>query len=164
MAFGIDAPQVYGDPAPLAPLYYYPKVKITHDFGVVVRWKERSWAKAKYGSGVELIDFARGDVEEVIRDMLSCRKILSSSLHGLIVADAYGIPNAWLESGTPRGGEFKSHDSFASVHKRRAPQSCSPDAQEVTSQVLKEKSDFDARPITFNYRKLLDACPFLTRA
>ncbi|KHS53866.1 polysaccharide pyruvyl transferase family protein [Brevibacterium linens] len=164
MAFGIDVPQVYGDPALLAPLYYFPKVKVTHDFGVVVRWRERSWAKAKYGPGVKLIDFARGDVEEVIRDMLSCKKILSSSLHGLIVADAYGIPNAWLESGTPRGGEFKFHDYFASVHKLRAPQAFRPDAQEVTAQVLQENIHFDARPITFNYRKLLDACPFLTRA
>lgn len=164
MAFGIDVPQVYGDPALLAPLYYYPKVRVTHDYGVVVRWKERSWAKAKYGPGVKLIDFARGDVEEVIRDMLSCKKILSSSLHGLIVADAYGIPNAWLESGTPRGGEFKFHDYFASVQKLRAPQSFRPDAQEVTSQLLREAIEFDARPITFNYRKLLDACPFLTRA
>lgn len=163
MAFGIDVPQVYGDPALLAPLYYYPKVKVTHEFGVVVRWKERSWAEAKYGPGVKLIDFARGDVEEVIRDMLSCRKILSSSLHGLIVADAYGIPNAWLESGTPRGGEYKFLDYFASVHKLRAPQSFRPDAQEVTAQVLQDKIEFDGRPIDFNYRKLLDACPFLSR-
>lgn len=163
MGFGIDVPAVYGDPALLAPLYYYPKVKITHEYGVVVRWKERSWAKATYGPGVKLIDFARGDIEAVIRDMLSCRKILSSSLHGLIVADAYGIPNAWLASGTPRGGEFKFHDYFASVKKLRTPQTFDPAAQDVTVGLLDEKLEFDGRLIEFNYRRLLDACPFLTR-
>lgn len=164
MGFGIDVPPVYGDPALLAPLYFYPKVKVTHEYGVVVRWKERSWAKAKYGPGVKLIDFARGDIEEVIRDMLSCRRILSSSLHGLIVADAYGIPNAWLASGTPRGGEFKFHDYFASVRKLRTVQVFDPAAQEVTADLLRDSLEFDGRLIDFNYRTLLDACPFLTRA
>lgn len=163
MAFGIDVPPVYGDPALLAPLYYYPKVKVTHEYGVVVRWKERNWAQATYGPGVKLIDFARGDIEEVIQDMLSCRKILSSSLHGLIVADAYGIPNAWLASDTPRGGEFKFHDYFASVRKLRTAQVFDPAAQDVTTAVLSEKLEFDGRLIEFNYRRLLDACPFLTR-
>lgn len=163
MAFGIDVPAVYGDPALLAPLYFYPKVKVTHEYGVVVRWKERSWARATYGPGVKLIDFARGDVEEVIRDMLSCRRILSSSLHGLIVADAYGIPNAWLASGTPRGGEFKFHDYFASVRKLRPAQTFDPAAQDVTAGLLRDSLEFDGGLIDFNYRRLLDACPFLTR-
>ncbi len=163
MAFGIDVPAVYGDPALLAPLYFHPTVKVTHEYGVVVRWKERAWAKATYGPGVKLIDFARGDIEEVIREMLSCRRILSSSLHGLIVADAYGIPNAWLASGTPRGGEFKFHDYFASVRKLRTAQTFDPAAQEVTAELLRRSLEFDGRLIDFNYRTLLDACPFLER-
>lgn len=163
MAFGIDVPDVYGDPALLAPLYYFPKVEVTHDYGVIVRWKERKWAEAKYGAGVKLIDFARPDIEGVIRDMLSCRRIISSSLHGLIVADAYGIPNAWLASDSPRGGEFKFHDYFASVKKLRPAQTFDPSAQLVTRDVLKNSLEFNSSPIEFDYRKLLNACPFLKR-
>lgn len=163
MGFGIKVPPVYGDPALLAPLYFFPKVKITHEYGVIVRWSERKWAKATYGPGVKLIDFARGDIEGVIRDMLSCRRIVSSSLHGLIIADTYGIPNAWLASRTPRGGEFKFHDYFASVSKLRAAQKFNPSAQTVTKETLRSKLDFDGRAIQFDYRRLLDACPFLER-
>ena len=35
------------------------------------------------------------DVEKVLVDMFSCNKILSTSLHGIIVAQAYGIPALW---------------------------------------------------------------------
>lgn len=161
--FGIRVPAVYGDPALLLPLYYMPKVKITHEYGVVVRWSERKWAEAKYGPGVKMIDLSRTDIDGVISDLLSCRKIISSSLHGLIVADAYGVPNAWLASDSPRGGEYKFHDYFASVQKLRQPQSFDPAAGPVTREVIERNFKFSGEAITFNYRPLLDACPFLRR-
>lgn len=161
--FGIKVPEVYGDPALLLPLYYMPKVRITHEYGVVVRWSERKWAVAKYGPGVKMIDLSRTDIEGVISDLLSCRKIISSSLHGLIVADAYGVPNAWLASDSPRGGEYKFHDYFASVQKLRRAQAFDPSAGPVTKKVLADSFVFSGEAITYNYRPLLDACPFLKR-
>ncbi|WP_051681546.1 polysaccharide pyruvyl transferase family protein [Cellulomonas sp. HZM] len=154
-------PEVYGDPALLAPLYYLPDIKPTYEVGVIVRWSERSWAEAEVGPGVRVIDYGSGDIERVIDEMLTCKRIVTSSLHGLIVSDAYGIPSAWLASGTPRGGEFKFHDYFASVRKHRYPVRFDPAAQPLTVEVLKEAFTFDARPITFNYAKLLRAAPFL---
>jgi hypothetical protein len=41
-------------------------------------------------------------VAEVLARIARCRYILSSSLHGLIVADALGIPNGWLWLDTGR--------------------------------------------------------------
>ncbi|MFE7407773.1 polysaccharide pyruvyl transferase family protein [Isoptericola sp. NPDC057559] len=161
--FGIEVPEVYGDPALLLPLYYMPKVPITHEYGVVVRWSERRWAKATFGPGVKLIDFARSDVEAVIRELLSCRKIVTSSLHGLIVADAYGIPNAWLASASPRGGVYKFYDYFASVEKFRNPQTFDLTGGPVTAERLRDALSFDGDPIEYDYRPLLDASPFLRR-
>jgi pyruvyltransferase len=161
--FGIRVPSVFGDPALLLPLYYMPDVKVTHEYGVAVRWSERAWAKATYGPGVKLIDFGRSDVESVIRDVLSCRRIVTSSLHGLIVADAYGIPSAWLASGSPRGGVYKFHDYFASVQKYRAPQSLDLAAGAVTTELLRDSLTFSGDAIRFDYRPLLDASPFLRR-
>ncbi|MFV2145935.1 polysaccharide pyruvyl transferase family protein [Isoptericola sp. G70] len=161
--FGIPVPAVYGDPALLLPLYYQPRVKVTHEYGVVVRWSERRWAEATYGPGVKLIDLGRDDVEGVIDDFLSCRRIITSSLHGLIVADVYGIPSAWLASRTPRGGEYKFYDYFASVQKFRQPHTFDPAAQSVTTDVLREAFTFSGEAITYDYRPLLDACPFLQR-
>lgn len=163
--FGLAVPEVYGDPALLAPLVYRPDVPKTHEYGFVVRWSERRWARATYGPDIKLIDFARTDIEEVIRDLLSCRKIITSSLHGLIVADAYGIPNAWLASGTPRGGEYKFYDYFASVKKFRTPQRFdAAAAEEVTGELLESAFTFQGDAIDFDPRPLLDACPFLRRA
>jgi pyruvyltransferase len=46
-----------------------------------------------------------------VREIASCAAIVTSSLHGLVVADAFGIPAAWttLEPAIP-GGDFKFHD------------------------------------------------------
>jgi pyruvyltransferase len=161
--FGIKTPEVYGDPALLLPFYYSPKIAVTHEYGVVVRWSERKWAEAEYGPGVKMIDFSRGDIEAVIKELLSCKKIVTSSLHGLIVADAYGIPSAWLKSQTPRGGVFKFYDYFASVNKFRRPQTFDPVEAPVTVDRLRSSFEFAGQPIDYDYRPLLDACPFLKR-
>ncbi|MEL7976917.1 polysaccharide pyruvyl transferase family protein [Isoptericola sp. F-RaC21] len=161
--FGIKVPEVYGDPALLLPLYYMPEVPITHEYGVVVRWSERKWAKATFGPGVKMIDFARSDVEAVVRELLSCKRIVTSSLHGLIVADAYGIPNAWLASDSPRGGVYKFYDYFASVEKFRNPQTLDLTDGPVTQERLRDGLTFSGEAIRYDYRPLLDASPFLRR-
>lgn len=60
----------------------------------------------------ELINPA-GDPTEVCHQIAACSHVFASSLHGLIVADAYGVPNTWLE---PKGqSRLKYHDYAASV-------------------------------------------------
>jgi pyruvyltransferase len=159
---GIECPEVYGDPALLAPAYFAPKVPKTHAYGIVARWSERRWHDAEIGPGVRLIHLETTDVEGVIEAMLSCRRIVTGSLHGLIIADAYGLPSAWVQHRKAYGGMFKFFDYFATVNKLRTAQrfnSSSP----VTAARLRDELEFDARPITFDYRALLDACPFLQR-
>jgi pyruvyltransferase len=49
---------------------------------------------------------------------LECEKIISSSLHGLIISDAYGIPNARVNvSNKLFGGDFKFIDYYKSVDR-----------------------------------------------
>ena len=33
---------------------------------------------------------------EVLKKIISCKYIISNSLHGLIISDAYNVPNVWL--------------------------------------------------------------------
>ncbi|MFT6992046.1 MAG: pyruvyl transferase [Paraglaciecola sp.] len=160
---GGSCPAVYGDPALLAPLVYNPDVEIKHEVGVVLRWSEKSWLKVKPGKGVKLIDLGTSDVEGVIDQIKSCKKIITSSLHGLIIADTYGIPNAWLSSSTPKGGEFKFYDYFLSVDKIRHANSYDIDKKGLGLNTLLSEFDFDDRYINFAPNKLLDACPFLKR-
>ncbi len=44
-----------------------------------------------------------------------CEHILSSSLHGLVVADSLGIPNRWLASANLWGGRFKFDDYYSGI-------------------------------------------------
>lgn len=64
----------------------------------------------------EIIYAVNDDHLEVVRKISACSHIFSSSLHGLVVADAYHIPNTWLD---PRGNHgfprFKFRDYAAGV-------------------------------------------------
>jgi len=77
---------VTGDPALLAPIFWKPSPK-KHRIGVVRHYVD----KRKYPMANIVID-AGQPVEDVIAQITSCEFILSSSLHGLILATAYGIP------------------------------------------------------------------------
>ncbi|MDX9746715.1 MAG: polysaccharide pyruvyl transferase family protein [Syntrophales bacterium] len=51
---------------------------------------------------------------QVIRHVAACEMVVSSSLHGLIIADAYGVPSLWMKlSNKVWGNDFKFHDYFS---------------------------------------------------
>jgi pyruvyltransferase len=56
-----------------------------------------------------LID-PRGDAAEVCLKIASCAHVFASSLHGLIMADAYGVPNTWIE---PKGQSWLKYLDYA---------------------------------------------------
>ena len=58
-----------------------------------------------------------GDPLEILRTIGACKRIVTSSLHGMIVADAFGIPRRTeLCSQMEReGGRFKFDDYSASI-------------------------------------------------
>jgi len=43
-----------------------------------------------------LINPLTADIEDFVRQLCSCAFVVSSSLHGLIIAHAYGVPAAWM--------------------------------------------------------------------
>lgn len=158
---GAKCPKVYGDPALLTPYLYNPEVEKTHEVGLVLRWSEVEWLKLNPPEGVKIIDLSRGDIEGVLDDILSCKRIVTSSLHGLIIADSYGIPNSWLSSTTPKGGEFKYYDYFLSVDKVR--HTVHYDLKQgITLEKIMDNFPFDDRPINWSPTPLLNACPFLS--
>lgn len=56
--------------------------------------------------------------EPVARAIAECDFVISSSLHGLIVADSLGVPNRWLSLGAlHKGGYFKFYDYFLSIER-----------------------------------------------
>ena len=61
---------------------------------------------------LRLVD-PRGTPEEVCGQIAASAHVVSASLHGLIVADAYGIASTWMHPGAQ--GLMKYHDYAASV-------------------------------------------------
>ena len=157
---GIYCPEVFGDAAIFCPLLYRPSATKTHDYGVIQHFREVKtieMPKIKDSASVKIIDIT-GGIEDVIKDILSCKVIVSSSLHGLICAHAYGVPAYWLKaSNLPMGDDFKFHDYYSSIgHSSVAPAIVDLDGFVVTGSCpsLPVPGFLDADA-------LLRACPFL---
>lgn len=69
---------------------------------------------AQYENAV-LID-VRDDPLAVVRQIAQCRHILSSSLHGLIVADSFGVPNMHLVFDDRLLGDGYKFDDYYSAY------------------------------------------------
>ncbi|PKD21200.1 exosortase [Salegentibacter salinarum] len=118
LKLGYRCPEVYGDPALLLPKYYNPQVKKKYKIGVIPHYHDYKTAVAFFGDkpGIKVIDLLTMNVEEVTRQILSSENIISSSLHGLIVAHAYQIPALWVEfSDKIFGNGIKYVDYFESL-------------------------------------------------
>lgn len=117
LRLGVSCPEVYGDVALLFPKVYYPPIKKDRLLGVIPHFIDKDRYEERIaGPHVKIIDIQNRDHFQFIRDILSCQMIASSSLHGMIMADAYGIPSAWLEfSDKVVGNGFKFRDYFSSV-------------------------------------------------
>ncbi len=158
---GIKCPEIYGDPALLFPEIFNPGVQKRYKVGVILRWPEEEWNQKAFDSDIKKISTSTKEIEGTLIDILSCEKILSSSLHGLVLADAYGIPSAWLSSSTPKGLEFKFHDYFLSINKIQKPQNLDFSTKRILFKDLENQLHFDDRKIEFDMDKLLSVCPFI---
>ncbi len=111
----ITCPEVYGDPGILLPKYYHPNITKKFKVGIIPHFVDKDCRALSQDKSWLIID-VQESVEEVIDSVLSCEVILSSSLHGLIVADAYGIPSCWIKlSNKVYGNGFKFYDYYASL-------------------------------------------------
>jgi Polysaccharide pyruvyl transferase len=86
--------------------------------GIVPHWSDRELGQRTDWDRWNPLRIDVGDDPiEVVRQIASCGKIVTSSLHALIIADAFGIPRRFEY--TPRfdkeGGDFKFRDYSQSI-------------------------------------------------
>lgn len=105
-----------GDPALLMPKFFSPAIEKRYDVGIVPHYADFDLVARLSIDGkidAKILD-VRSEPEVFIESMLECRQIISSSLHGLILADAYKIPNMWVKfSDRLVGGKWKFHDYYS---------------------------------------------------
>jgi pyruvyltransferase len=122
-ARGISAPAIYGDPALLLRELAADRFQLTgqHRVGIVPNMFDLpkvSEAPERF-TGLRIIDPMRSwDV--VVREILGCELILASSLHGLVVADAFGIPARYLRL-SDHEPTLKYEDYFRGTGRQLAP-------------------------------------------
>jgi autotransporter strand-loop-strand O-heptosyltransferase len=120
---GWDVPEIYGDPSLLFPKVYNPEIKKKYEYGLVPHYIDFTSAEGltainrAESLGIKIINITAG-IYEFVDQLLECKYILSSSLHGLIAADAYGIPNHRVKlTDLIYGGDFKYIDYYSSVNR-----------------------------------------------
>jgi len=164
IASGIDCPEVYGDPALLLPKIYQPRSEKKYKLGIIAHYidMDNEWLGHIHDSDILILNIQSESPYDFIEEVCSCERVASSSLHGLIVADAYGIPSLWLEfSDKVVGKGFKFLDYFMSVKRLDTAPFVITD--ETTIDTL--LSSFTSYKINIDLDKLLTACPFkLTEA
>lgn len=116
VAQGLPACNVFGDPALLLPLWIKQNALKTHKVGIIPHWSEVDEFKECYGDRYYIVDLRTRDIMKVVQEITSCEYILSTSLHGIIVAQAYHIPSIWIKKGDIGTDGFKFHDYFSSVN------------------------------------------------
>lgn len=93
-----------------------------YDLGIVSHWTDTSLEHdprfKKYSPKIIRVG---DDPVKVIEEIAKCKKIISSSLHGIIIADAYGIPRRIeippraISHAHQEGGLFKWRDYSLSI-------------------------------------------------
>lgn len=168
-AQNIPFDEVYGDPAILLP-FIYPSFfrKISYDIGIIPHYVDMKivYDKLGYseeelnGMGIKIIN-PLDDVETVADDINKCRKIISSTLHGIITSHAYGIPALWVKFSDGIGGDdFKYKDYFSTTDKSNT--NFVDLRTHFSLDVIKEfiSQEFEKTTITVSAKELFSNCPF----
>lgn len=171
LAEGVNCPEIYGDPALLIPLYYQPKKQKRYKYGIISHVSNQAVVETLLFNGkpiceckdIQIIHLGQyAHWHDIIDRVCECEIILSSSLHGLIIAEAYHVPNVWIEFGNPLiGGHFKFHDFFLSIQRDREKPITIDEQEMPINFIAGEVSVW--KPGTINLLPLINACPFKLR-
>ncbi len=109
----------FGDPALLLPLFYNAEKSRPEGIGFCPHYIHKSLFPASLDEkeGFKIIDVQK-DMKSVVDEIASAGVCVSTSLHGLIIAQAYGVPWVWLEiiDNNLVGDDFKFKDFFSTIN------------------------------------------------
>lgn len=187
---GIEAPEVYGDPVLLLPQLFPMTPRPVHELGVIPHVSELDAASpdakpkpeiSRYRIPEAMADRVRliptwtlaepAALFDCIGQILSCRRILSASLHGLVIAEAFGIPalalgkrgrgaTEWDLTGPCDGLDHRMVDYGLGSGRTRLTTYARRQVNETDWADVIDSIDRFARPLEFDPEPLLAAFPF----
>lgn len=172
LELGYQVPEVYGDPAILLPILIENRNKTVYELGIIPHYVDYDNLKEMFKdqTNVKIINLITDDVVKTTNEILECKKVVSTSLHGLIVSHAYQIPALWVKiSQKLSGDDIKFFDYLESVGlfnfetlnyvDRKL------DLKKLDSLFLENKEFSLPKKELFSKRQneLLNSCPFLKK-
>lgn len=107
---GISVPEVFGDPGLLLPLFYDKRLFNNNnkkDFIIIPHMNEDYNIYKHYSNN---ICSPKQGALSFVNEIVNSKFVISSSLHGLIIAESYGIPAVFIEG--PSGESLFKYDDY----------------------------------------------------
>lgn len=157
LELGYICPEVYGDPAILMPLIYKPIVQKKRKYIVIPQFQQERKMANDYPDEF-FVSMNTNNYRYVIDQITSSEIVYTSSLHGIILAESYGIPAVFFRSlkHTSRPEKrinFKFYDWYLSTNRTSFPRGESlEEAKKLSPPILP-----DLNPLI---QGLLDTFPY----
>lgn len=115
---GYRCPEIYGDPGILMPDIYMPENIVKKDkVALVNHYSIREPDAKKHNENVEILNIKTADYKGFIDSLCCAKKVVSSSLHGIILAESYGIPAVFLLADPKNKEILKYYDWYFSTNR-----------------------------------------------
>lgn len=150
-SMGYKCPDIYGDPAILMPLFYSAKKEKKKKYVVVYHYSQKE--NCKDYNEIEVLDTFCSDWKKFIDVICSAELVISSSLHGIILAEAYGVPAIMLSKGK-NDDITKYKDWYYSTGRKKF-----PIAENIEEAIKLTPSKVDNNKIRKMQKDLLNSFP-----
>lgn len=114
---GKKCPRIYGDPAILLPYIFTPKINYKkYKYTLIFNYDYADF-KIPDIPKLHILNILTKDYENFITDIVQSELIISSSLHGIILAETYGVKAILLSN--EKMDMFKYKDWYYSTNRKR---------------------------------------------
>ena len=114
LRLGFACPPVYGDPGVLMPRIYQPEDReIKEEILLIPHYSMEARTREQHPDK-PILSMHSTDYKAVIDRICSAKKVIASSLHGIILAEVYGVPAVWYQDRAERFN-YKYEDWYEST-------------------------------------------------
>lgn len=134
----------FGDPGLLVSDIYTQNHEKKYDIGYIPHFVDLLYFKKKYKNNIKENDIVinvKDGYKKILKTINECNYIASSSLHGLVLADSYSVPNTRIIlSNNIIGGDFKFNDYRSGINAPNYKVLDLRRGQEICDQKIKDYS------------------------